>query len=98
METLIHKQVLPNTEANLVFTLELPINARLLDIQFQHGTPVIWYEFNASYSDIPFQRREFVNMFTGHPFRHNGHFRLGHVKTYQRADGLIIHLMELIHE
>lgn len=64
----IHKQPL-DIPFNLYVEIHLPKGANIIEVNTQHGTPTIWYEFEyKSGKDVPYEVREFVIRPTGRGF------------------------------
>lgn len=81
-----HPENLPDT-----FELELPIGARLLSFQLQHGVPTLWVLLNP---DNKIERRRFHLIGTGHPVPAVHLFFIG---TIQLLGGdMVKHLFEEI--
>lgn len=81
----IFKYVCPILDS---FTLSLPAGAELLDVQTQHGVPVLWAAID---DEAPAEPREFILCGTGHPMPSIGHY----IGTFQLHGGHFIgHLFE----
>lgn len=76
------------------FTIEMPEVCEILDVQVQHGEPVMW-AFVAPYS--PIVSRQFRLIGTGHPVDAEERYRLDHVGSFQMVEGsAVFHLFEVL--
>jgi len=70
--------------------IEMPVGARVLTVQVQHGQPYIWVEVDP---EAQKEHRSFRLFGTGHPIEEG--FVLDYVGTFQMHDGgLVFHLYE----
>jgi len=73
--------------------IEMPMGARLLDVQVQRDDICLWALVD---SDLPRTIRRFVIHGTGHPIARKSE-ELGYVGTFQLAGGsLVFHLFEIV--
>lgn len=71
-------------------TLDMPIDAQVLDVQVQKGIPCIWALVDPHAERC---RRQFRVYGTGHPVNVTG----DHVGTFQLAGGsLVFHMFEVV--
>jgi hypothetical protein len=85
----IFKYVLPVKDT---FTISLPKNARILSVQTQHNSPVLWAQINTKNQK---EARKFRLIGTGHPI--GNVTNLKYIGTFQLDDGSFIgHLFEII--
>ncbi len=69
------------------FTLALPRDAQILDIQTQHNTPVLWALVDPNAGP---ELRTFQLVGTGHPIEGHGSY----IRTFQFLNGLVFHVFE----
>lgn len=71
------------------FHLDLPVGAKILSVNIQHGNPQMWALVDP---DCPLERRFFRLAGTGHPIEDTV---VEHVGTFRIANGdLVFHLFE----
>lgn len=74
-------------------TIELPMGAKVLNIQMQHNVPQIWCLVDPS---AEMEKRSFRLFGTGHEINESGE-NLLYINTFQMyEDNLVFHLFELI--
>jgi hypothetical protein len=80
-----------NIPINDAFTVDMPVGARLLDVQDQGGTPVLWAMVETA---AQLTKRAFALRGTGH--KADGLALADHVGTFQMSKGaLVFHLFDL---
>jgi len=77
-------------EISSEFVIEMPVGAKVLDVQCQGGTPQLWAIVDKGVKDV--EKRSFSVVGTGHEFNANGKHFIG---TFQMERGTFIgHLFE----
>lgn len=71
-------------------TIQMPVGAEILDIQWQGESIAIWAKVDAVNAWTGLRR--FVIVMTGEPFFDDGSYV--YRKTLQTPDGLVVHLFE----
>ena len=88
----IHKMVVPIEDQ---FILDLPRDSKILSLQVQYGTPVLWYECDPN--SVEYIARTFRTITTGRDIEDNLFNDLNYIGTYIIAeDRFVGHLYEEI--
>ncbi len=75
------------------FTLTLPVGAKVLDVQAQHGEPQLWALVRDPW--VHEHQRTFILRGTGHPIEEAAD-RLSYCGTFQMSRGhLVFHVFEV---
>lgn len=87
MTRTVYKYAIPSMD---VFTIDLPMGAKLLSVQAQRGVPHLWALVDP---DLPVEHRHFRLAGTGHGIVGGVEF-VGTVQLYEGA--LVLHLFEVM--
>jgi len=79
-------------KASQEMVLEVPRESVFLDVQLQHGVPVLWFEVD---TDLPMEERSLYLATTGSELPEDRN--LAYVATFQSGDGtLVFHLFDTL--